>query len=93
MPLDQALSAELDFIADSCFAFLVQDSDELIRFMSIAGYTPQTLQGAVGSESLSMAMVEYFANYEPSLLAMCANAQLDAQRFNTLLQRLNTQST
>lgn len=90
--ITRANDAELEFVADACFDFLVSDPEELARFMNIVGYDPQSLKKAIGSRTLALGMIEYFANYEPSLLAMCANAQLPAERFHRVWQHLNSQS-
>lgn len=80
---------ELDQIADACLTWLAGDVAELERFMALAGYTPQTLRGAVGSEGLAHGLIDYFGRNEPLLLAMCANTGLDVNRVMRLWNRLN----
>jgi len=92
MVTDHSLDTELQFIGDACFAFLIDDPEELMRFMTHAGYDPLSLKEALGTHTLTLAMIAHFANYEPSLLAMCANAHIDAARFNQAWRRLNAQT-
>lgn len=89
----QEIAAEIELheIADACFAYLVQDPEELARFMAHAGYDPATLTGAVGSVSLAHGMIDYFATSQPALLALCANASIPPQRFTRVWEKLNGQ--
>ena len=56
MPLENQIEA----IADACFAHLVQNPEDLQRFMAEAGYTPESIAAAVGSRGLAMGMIEFF---------------------------------
>lgn len=92
--MDRAtLAAEVNLhqIADACFAYLVQDTAELQRFMEFAGYDSAAISGAVGTDTLARGMIEYFAASESSLLAMCANAGLTPERFMQVFHTLNRQ--
>jgi len=80
---------EMEMIANACLAYLVSDTEELSRFMLHAGLDNDSLRISVGSEHLTLGMLDYFAQNEPALLAMCANAGLSAQRFMRTWQKLN----
>jgi hypothetical protein len=81
---------ELTEVSDACLAWLVSDVAELERFMSLAGYSPQTLRAAVGTLGLAHGLIDYFGRNEPLLLAMCANQRLDVNRVMRLWNRLNS---
>lgn len=81
---------ELEQVADACLGWLASDVGELERFMTLAGYSPQTLRAAVGSTGLAHGLVDYFGRNEPILLAMCANTGLEVNRVMRLWSRLNT---
>ena len=89
MPITSAQGAEIAAISDACFAFLVNAPDELAHFMAVAGYTPNSLRDALGTDSLERGLIDYFASNEKALIAMCDAQALDPQRFMTLWQRLN----
>ena len=75
--------------ATAALNYLTADAAELARFMSATGYDPDQLRLAIGSNDLDMALMDYFAANEPALLAMCANMNLDVQRFMAAWHRLN----
>jgi hypothetical protein len=80
---------ELQQIAESCLAYLISDPEELSRFMQQTGMDPDSVRRSVGSSSLSMGMLDYFAQNEPALLAMCANSKMSTDRVMRMWQRLN----
>ncbi|MCD7061176.1 DUF3572 family protein [Pelagibacterium xiamenense] len=85
-------ATEISEIADACLTWLAADVTELERFMSLAGYSPQSLRDAVGTVGLEHGLVDYFARNEPLLLAMCANANMPVERVMRAWHRLNPQS-
>ncbi|WP_404403675.1 DUF3572 family protein [Pelagibacterium halotolerans] len=85
-------ATEISEIADACLTWLAADVTELERFMSLCGYSPQSLRAAVGTEGLQHGLIDYFARNEPLLLAMCANANLPAERVMRAWYRFNPQS-
>lgn len=89
MRADTKQAADLGQIADACFAYLVADPEELARFMDFAGLSPDGLRKAVGSETLTHGLIDYFAQNESALLAMCANSGLAAERVMRAWHRLN----
>jgi hypothetical protein len=71
-----------------CLDHLAEDPAQLAQFMAVAGYTPDALRAAVGSEELVHGLIDYVAENEPLLLAVCANNRLDPDRFMRVWGRL-----
>jgi hypothetical protein len=65
----------------ACLDHLATNPAELARFMSIAGYDPQSLRAAVGSRALALGLIDYFAQNEPLMLAACAETGLRPEAF------------
>jgi hypothetical protein len=82
---DTPENSEKSVIAEHCLNWLVQDVEELERFMSLSGYSPQSLRAALG-------LIDYFGRNEPLLLAMCANANLGVERVMRQWHMINPQS-
>ena len=81
-----------DKIADMARAgldYLIADPQELNRFMNATGYEPDSLRAALDSSELNMAIMSYFAGNESSLLAMCANSDINPSAFMRCWQQLN----
>lgn len=76
-------------IAELCLAHLAQDPEQLAGFMGTTGYTPDALRAALGGEQLRLALIDYFAQNEPLLLALCANNRLDPADFMRVWAKLN----
>ena len=89
---EKALEDEIDAIANACFSHLVQHPEELQRFMAEAGYTPESIQKAIGTEDLAAGMVEYFVRSEPQLLMLCANAGIKPERIVAVWRKLNPEA-
>lgn len=85
----QSANTEINEISDACLAYLTADPEELVRFMQHTGLDAGDLRSVVGTESLAHGMIDYFAQNEPALLAMCANAGFSAERFMRIYYRLN----
>lgn len=85
-------NTELTMIGEACLGFLAEDPAELERFMSLAGYSPQALRNALGSDGLSTGLLDYFVRHEPLLLAMCANTGISTSRVMSIWHRLNPES-
>ncbi len=88
MPVDN----EIAEFADACFSYLVQNPQELQRFMAETGYTPETIGKAVGTRSLNLGMIEFVMRSESLLLAISANTGLKPERAMRLWQRLNPEA-
>jgi hypothetical protein len=89
---DTPENSEKSVIAEHCLNWLVQDVEELERFMSLSGYSPQSLRAALGSDGLDTGLIDYFGRNEPLLLAMCANANLGVERVMRQWHMINPQS-
>ncbi|HET8728010.1 MAG TPA: DUF3572 family protein [Alphaproteobacteria bacterium] len=64
-----------------CLDHLAADPAQLAAFMAAAGYTPTMLRQAVGGPDLTRGLIDYFAENEPLLLALCANNRLEPEQF------------
>ncbi|MCB9993981.1 MAG: DUF3572 family protein [Hyphomicrobiaceae bacterium] len=73
--------------AELAFAHLLAEPEELARFMQASGYTPETLRRAIDSPELGTALIDYFAQNEALLLALCANAAIDPAHFMRVWSR------
>ena len=76
-------------LADLCLGHLAADPEQLAQFMGTTGYSPDTLRRAVGSEQFGHGLIDYFAQNEPLLLALCANNGLGPEDFMRVWARLN----
>ncbi len=76
-------------LARMCLGLLAEDPGQLAEFMSVAGYTPQSLRAALGSAQLGQGLIDYFAGNEALLLALCANNQLRPDDFMRVWATLN----
>jgi hypothetical protein len=76
-------------LADSCLGFLAENPEELFAFMQFAGLDPDSLRASVGTQSLQLGLLDYFASNEPILLALCANAGLSPEDYMRVWYRLN----
>jgi hypothetical protein len=75
---DDPAAAELGRL---CLNHLAEDPAQLAAFMAAAGYLPDTLRRAVGGPELMHGLIDYFAENEPLLLAVCANNRLEPEQF------------
>ena len=79
-------------LADLCLAHLAEDPEQLVQFMGIAGYSPDTLRGALGTPQMHVGLVDYFAQNEPLLLALCANNAMRPEDFMRVWARHNAET-
>ena len=80
---------EVKALAGLCLGHLAENPGELARFMDVAGYDAAGLRAAVDSAHLAAGLIDYFAAYEPLLLALCANNGLAPQAFMRVWHQLN----
>lgn len=78
---NEVQTKEIGLLSQSGLDFLIADPEELVRFMKVSGYDPDALRASIDTPELNLAIMSYFASNEPSLLAMCANANIDVTRF------------
>lgn len=83
------LASDVSALADACLGYLAEHPDELLAFMQQAGFDPQSLRAAIGSERLKTGLLDYFAANEPLLLALCANAGSTPEAFMRVWYKLN----
>ena len=60
----------LEELAAICLNQLAQDPEQLADFMGIAGFSPDGLRKAVGTESFALGLLDYVVQNEPLLLAI-----------------------
>ena len=76
-------------LAELCLQYLAENPEELANFMGYAGYDPEGLRRSIGSAQLRAGLLDYVAENEPILLAICANASIAPERFMGIWHRLN----
>jgi hypothetical protein len=82
----QPSAAEL---GDHCLTYLVQNPEQLAEFMSIAGLSPDSLRRAVASGTITAGLIDYVAQNEPLLLAVCEQAAISPDTFMRVWAKLN----
>lgn len=80
---------QISILSEAGFDFLLNDPEELSRFMNISGYDPDTLRASVDTLEFDLAILNYFASNEPALLAMCANKGIQAAEFMRIWHKQN----
>ena len=76
-------------LSELCLGHLAEDPEQLAGFLGATGYTPAALRAALGGEDLGLALIDYFAQNEALLLALCANNGLDPADFMRVWAKLN----
>lgn len=76
-------------LAELCLGQLAEDPAQLAEFMSLTGYSPAGLRQALGSDQLGSGLIDYFAQNEPLMLALCANSGLRPEDFMRVWSQLN----
>ena len=87
MPKTTELTATA--LGELCLSYLVEHPAQLAEFMSVAGVAPDTLRRTAGSAELHRGLIDYVAQNEALLLALCANAGLRPEDFMRVWGRLN----
>jgi hypothetical protein len=87
VPNPPALTVEA--LGDLCLGHLAQEPEQLAQFMGVAGFSPQSLRSAVGSEQLGRGLIDYFAQNEPLLVALCQSQALRPEDFMRVWAKLN----
>jgi uncharacterized protein DUF3572 len=73
----------------TCLGHLAGHPELLGAFLDQTGMSATDLRKGVGTLSLSMGLMDYFAHNEPALLAMCQTAGLKATDFMQTYERAN----
>ena len=76
-------------LAELCLGLLAEDPEQLAQFMGTTGYSPGGLRAALGTDQLGRGLIDYFAQNEPLLLALCANNGLKPEDFMRVRAELN----
>ena len=88
-PSDIQAGQQISILSEAGFSFLLNDPEELSRFMSVSGYDPTSLRASIDSHEFDLAILNYFASNEPALLAMCANKDIQAAEFMKVWHKQN----
>jgi hypothetical protein len=76
-------------IGELCLGHLADDPAQLAEFMSATGYSPAGLRSAVGSDNLARGLIDYFAQNESLMLALCTSSGLRPDDFMRVWAKLN----
>ena len=76
-------------LADLCLGHLADNPEQLGEFMVQTGYSPDSLRKAVGGDMLGRGLIDYFAQNESLLLALCANNGIAPESFMRVWAKLN----
>lgn len=76
-------------LAALCLGHLAEDPEQLAQFMGITGYSPAGLRAAVGSDQLGHGLIDYFAQNERLMLALCAHNAMRPEDFMRVWAKLN----
>jgi len=76
-------------LGEMCLGYLAENPPQLAEFMGLTGYSPNGLRKVAGTPELDSGLIDYFAQNEPLLLALCANNNLKPDDFMRVWARLN----
>ena len=76
-------------LADLCLHHLAENPEQLAEFMNISGLPPEGIRRAMGTESLARGLIDYFAQNETLLLALCEGANIKPEAVMRVWARLN----
>ena len=60
-------------LGEMCLGYLAENPAQLAEFMGLTGYSPNALRKVAGTPELDSGLIDYFAQNEALLLALCAN--------------------
>jgi hypothetical protein len=72
-----------------CLGYLAENPGQLAEFMGQTGYSPAALRRVAGTPELDNGLIDYFAQNEALLLALCANNNLKPDEFMRVWAKLN----
>ena len=72
-----------------CLGYLAENPAQLAEFMGLTGYSPNGLRKVAGTPELDAGLIDYFAQNEALLLALCANSNFRPDDFMRVWARLN----
>ena len=76
-------------LADLCLSHLAENPEQLGEFMVQTGTSPDAVRRGAGTDSFGRGLIDYFAQNEPLLLALCANARISPESFMRVWAKLN----
>jgi hypothetical protein len=76
-------------LGEMCLGHLAENPAQLAEFMGITGYSPNALRQVAGTPELDAGLIDYFAQNEALLLALCANNGFHPDDFMRVWARLN----
>ena len=76
-------------LADLCLGHLAENPEQLGEFMVQTGTSPDAVRRGAGSDSFGRGLIDYFAQNEGLLLALCANAKFSPESFMRVWAKLN----
>jgi hypothetical protein len=88
-PLPKSVELTPNALGEMCLGYLAENPSQLAEFMGLTGYSPAALRKVAGTPELDSGLIDYFAQNEALLLAMCANNNLRPDDFMRVWARLN----
>jgi len=76
-------------LGEMCLGYLAENPTQLAEFMGLTGYSPNGLRKVAGTPELDSGLIDYFAQNEPLLLALCANNNFRPDDFMRVWAKLN----
>ncbi|RYE86815.1 MAG: DUF3572 family protein [Hyphomicrobiales bacterium] len=76
-------------LADLCLGHLAENPEQLGEFMVQTGTSPDAVRRSAGTDSFGRGLIDYFAQNEPLLLAVCANNRISPESFMRVWAKLN----
>ena len=64
-------------IAIAGLQFIAGDEEQISRFISLTGISPEEMRRSAGSKSFLIAVLEFFMGDEPTLLSFAASQNID----------------
>jgi hypothetical protein len=87
--LPKSIELTSQALGDMCLGYLAENPPQLAEFMGVTGYSPNALRKIAGTPELDAGLIDYFAQNEALLLALCANNNLKPDDFMRVWARLN----
>ena len=76
-------------LSEHCLTYLAEHPGELAEFMVATGTTPDGLRRAVASGDIMHGLIDYVAQNESLLLAICTSAGIAPESFMRVCAKLN----
>jgi hypothetical protein len=88
-PLPKSIELTSQALGEMCLGYLAENPSQLAEFMGLTGYSPAALRKVAGTPELDSGLIDYFAQNEALLLALCANNNFRPDDFMRVWARLN----